>query len=196
MCGKLRAVDSRTTEDDVGSHQNLIMLNIAAIVCAVDFSDHSKVALARAGAWAWQFKARLIVVTVVEPLLANAAATTYDMDLVRDEVLPELRALVERASGLGGAEISAPEPMVVVGEPAAEIVALAEREQADLIVIATHGLSGYRKMLVGSTTEKVLRQTTVPVLVAPRLNKRRRRRILQGSLLAVCSRLSTSKTAV
>jgi nucleotide-binding universal stress UspA family protein len=44
---------------------------------------------------------------------------------------------------------------------------LAQREDADLIVIATHGLSGYRKWLLGSTTEKVLRQTTVPVLVAP-----------------------------
>jgi nucleotide-binding universal stress UspA family protein len=142
------------------------MINIATIVCAVDFSDHSKVALARAGAWARQFKARLIVVTVVEPLLANAAATSYDMDLVRDEVLPELRALVESASGSTG-EMPPPEVMVVVGEPADEIVALARREHADLLVIATHGLSGYRKMLVGSTTEKVLRQTTVPVLVAP-----------------------------
>ena len=57
--------------------------------------------------------------------------------------------------------------MVLVGETASEIVALAQREHAHLIVIATHGLSGYRKMLLGSTTEQVLRQTTVPVLVAP-----------------------------
>ena len=63
--------------------------------------------------------------------------------------------------------MSPPEAIVLVGDPATEIVALAEREHARLIVIATHGLSGYRKMLLGSTTEKVLRQTTVPVLVAP-----------------------------
>jgi nucleotide-binding universal stress UspA family protein len=54
-----------------------------------------------------------------------------------------------------------------VGEPASEIVALARQEHADLVVMATHGLSGYRKMLLGSTTERVLRQTTAPVLVAP-----------------------------
>ena len=143
------------------------MSTLATIVCPVDFSDHSKVALARAGAWARHFGARLIVVTVVEPLLVNAAAATYDMDFVRDEVLPELRDFVEKTSVAGGAGMTPPEVMVLVGDPATEIVALARREHAQLIVIATHGLSGYRKMLLGSTTEKVLRQTTVPVLVAP-----------------------------
>jgi hypothetical protein len=60
-----------------------------------------------------------------------------------------------------------PEYVVLVGEPAAEIVALAQRERAQLIAMATHGLSGYRTMLLGSTTEKVLRPVTVPVLIAP-----------------------------
>src|SRR5688500_1812654 len=143
------------------------MSNCSTIVCAVDFSAHSKVALQRAAAWARHFSARLIVVTIVEPLLVNAAAATYDTDLVRDEVLPELRDFVGRTLLAGGAAIPPPEGMVVVGEPAAEIVALARREHAQLIVVATHGLSGYRKMLLGSTTERILRQTTVPVLVAP-----------------------------
>jgi nucleotide-binding universal stress UspA family protein len=143
------------------------MPKFSTIVCPVDFSDHSKVALQRAAAWARHFRARLIVVTVVEPLLVNAAAATYDTDLVRDEVLPELRGFVERTSLAGGAAIPPPDVMVLVGESASEIVALARREHAQLIVIATHGLSGYRRMLLGSTTEKVLRQTMVPVLVAP-----------------------------
>ena len=143
------------------------MLAFSTIVCPVDFSDHSKVALERAAAWARHFRARLIVVTVVEPLLVNAAAATYDMDLVREDLLPELRAFVEKTSVAGAAGLPPPEVMVLVGETASEIVALAQREHAQLIVIATHGLSGYRKMLLGSTTERVLRQTTVPVLVAP-----------------------------
>src|SRR5688572_13017374 len=108
------------------------MPNCSTIVCAVDFSEHSKVALHRAAAWARHFRARLIVVTVVEPLLVNAAAATYDTDLVRDEVLPELRDFVERTLLAGGAAIRPPESRVVVGEPAAEIVALARREHAQL----------------------------------------------------------------
>ena len=147
--------------------RDLVMLAFSTIVCPVDFSDHSKGALARAAAWARHFRARLIVVMVVEPLLVNAAAATYDMDLVREDLLPELRAFVEKTSATGAAGLPPLEVMVLVGESASEIVALAQREHAQSIVIATHGLNGYRKMLLGSTTERVLRQTTVPVLVAP-----------------------------
>jgi nucleotide-binding universal stress UspA family protein len=143
------------------------MSNSFTIVCPVDFSEHSKVALQRAAAWARHFSGRLIVVTVVEPLLVNAAAAAYDTDVVRNEALSELQEFVESASLVGRSALPPHEGMVLVGEPAAEIVALAGREHAQLIVIGAHGLSGYRKLLLGSTTEKVLRQTTVPVLVVP-----------------------------
>ncbi|RPH57789.1 MAG: universal stress protein [Acidobacteria bacterium] len=137
------------------------------IVCAVDFSDHSKAALRPALAWAGQFSARLIVATVVEPLLASAAAAAYNMNLARDEVLPELREFVRKLGTERGSGVPPYEAVVLTGNPATEIVALAQRERAGLLVIATHGLSGYRKMFLGSTTETVLRHTEVPVLVAP-----------------------------
>jgi universal stress protein A len=143
------------------------MPNVPTIVCAVDFSRHSKVALRWATVWARHFGARLIVVTVIESLLVNAAALAYDMDLALEEVSPELREFVATRSAAVGVGMPSPEATVLVGDPATEIVALARREHAQLIVIATHGLSGYRKMLMGSTTEKVLRQTTVPVLIVP-----------------------------
>lgn len=146
--------------------QDLVMPTIPTIICPVDFSDHSRTALARAWAWARYFRTRLVVVTVAEPLLVNAAAAAYDMNLVREEMLPELREFVEGAVARGP-DMAPPDVMVLVGEPAAEIVAFARQEHADLVVMATHGLSGYRKMLLGSTTERVLGQTTVPVLVAP-----------------------------
>ena len=71
--------------------------------------------------------------TVVEPLLVSAAATTYDMDLVRDEVLPELRDFAVKMSA---AEAGSPRPEVVVlvGDPATEIIAFAQREHALMIV--------------------------------------------------------------
>ena len=123
------------------------MSNAPTIVCAVDFSDHSKVALDWACAWARHFGARLMVVTVVEPLLVNAAAATYDMDLVREEVLPELRQFVGTTDAAVRARRMSPEYVVLVGEPAAEIVALAQRERAQLIVMATHGLVATAKCL-------------------------------------------------
>ncbi|MGB9294284.1 MAG: universal stress protein, partial [Desulfobaccales bacterium] len=54
--------------------------------------------------------------------------------------------------------------MVATGEAAPEILRLAHEEHADLIVIASHGLAGWRRLVFGSVTEKVLRQATCPVL--------------------------------
>ena len=54
--------------------------------------------------------------------------------------------------------------MVVLGDPAYKIVELASDENADIIIIATHGLTGWRKFIFGSVTEKVIRLANCPVL--------------------------------
>ena len=54
--------------------------------------------------------------------------------------------------------------LVISGKPAYEIVNLAAEEKADIIVIATHGESGWQKFLFGSVTEKVIRMAACPVL--------------------------------
>ena len=51
------------------------------------------------------------------------------------------------------------------GDPAAEIVAFAEENGADIIVMATHGRGGVRRLLLGSVAEEVLRHTPVPLLL-------------------------------
>jgi nucleotide-binding universal stress UspA family protein len=58
---------------------------------------------------------------------------------------------------------------VTTGEAAPEILRMAQKEQVDLIVIATHGLTGWRRLVFGSVAEKVVRQASCPVLtiVAP-----------------------------
>jgi nucleotide-binding universal stress UspA family protein len=57
---------------------------------------------------------------------------------------------------------------VISGKPAYEIVNLADEENADIIVIATHGESGWQKFLFGSVTEKVIRMASCPVLTIQR----------------------------
>ena len=54
--------------------------------------------------------------------------------------------------------------VVIQGDPANQIVQLAEEEQVDMIVIATHGFSGWKKFMFGSVTEKVIRFAACPVL--------------------------------
>ena len=57
--------------------------------------------------------------------------------------------------------------MVNVGQPAREILDCAATLPADLIVMGTHGHSGFEHLLLGSVTEKVLRKATCPVLTVP-----------------------------
>jgi nucleotide-binding universal stress UspA family protein len=56
---------------------------------------------------------------------------------------------------------------VAVGKPAVEILRVARERSCELIVMSTHGLTGMRKLFFGSTTERVLRETTKPVLLTP-----------------------------
>jgi nucleotide-binding universal stress UspA family protein len=55
----------------------------------------------------------------------------------------------------------------VIGDAASTIIEHATKEKADVIVMSTHGRSGINRWLFGSVTQKVLQQTTCPVLVVP-----------------------------
>jgi universal stress protein A len=57
--------------------------------------------------------------------------------------------------------------VIATGDAADEIVRVANDEAADLIVIATHGLTGWRHLVFGSVAEKVIRHADCPVLVVP-----------------------------
>ncbi|MDN3922222.1 universal stress protein [Roseateles violae] len=99
--------------------------------------------------------------------LRAALAHRPDAQALRKEIVAEghrlLDAAIERAVG-GDARI---QRRVVLGEqsPSREIVALAEREGCDLIVIASHGLGGRMAGLLGSQSQGVLTLATLPVLV-------------------------------
>ena len=138
-----------------------------SILSPVDFSAHSRQALRWAGALAERFQSRLTVLTVVDPLLAEAARARLGQDLAKTETEPALRKFVAATWSDGG---YAPEHTVfevTVGEPATGILERATAHAADLIVVGAHGLGGFRKWLLGSTTERLLRRTRVPLLALP-----------------------------
>jgi nucleotide-binding universal stress UspA family protein len=141
-------------------------VKLDSIVSAVDFSEPSRNALRWAGALASRFHSRLTVVSIVEPLLAEAARIRLGQDLAQTETEPALREFVA-ATWPDGTGASQTVFRVSVGESAPAILAAAAAASADLIVMGTQGLGGLRKWLVGSTTERLLRQTQVPVLAVP-----------------------------
>jgi nucleotide-binding universal stress UspA family protein len=138
-----------------------------SILCPVDFSDQSRHALRWAAALARRTAGRLIVLSAVDPLLAEAARLRFGLDLAQAETLPALRELVAATWSDDAGRGTDVRFAVRVGDSADVILEAAAAERADLLVMGTHGLGGVRKWLLGSTTERVLRRTQTPVLAVP-----------------------------
>jgi len=147
------------------------MIEIQRILCPVDFSDYSRHALDHAVALARRYESTITVLHVSSTVPAAAYApgmpgfepivlTRED----RDQLLAELKRFVETESTPGV-------PMDAVireGDTTSEILGQATAMKAELLVMGTHGRSGFEKFLLGSVTEKVLRKAGCPVLTVPR----------------------------
>jgi nucleotide-binding universal stress UspA family protein len=132
------------------------------VLAAVDFSESSRTALVFAARLAKHARARLHVVHAQDPLLASAARKAgVDID---SETRAELNTFMERAAPAGD---WSPFQEVADGQAVAVICDVADRENADLIVVGAHGMSGIGRALFGSTTEDVLRKADHSVVVVP-----------------------------
>jgi nucleotide-binding universal stress UspA family protein len=145
-----------------------------SILCPVDFSGHSRAALQHAAAVAARSGGQLTALFVSDPLLvAAAAAAAYNRTALEQTSEAELRAFVKRAIGSSSKAVRVV-CSVVQGDAPEEIGKAVKRLSADLVVIGTQGLSGASKWFFGSTTERVLRRTTAPVLTVPPVTTHRR----------------------
>jgi nucleotide-binding universal stress UspA family protein len=102
----------------------------------------------------------------MDPLLAEAAELASAADELPAAVRTHLHDFYDETCASGSPQCSV-RFEIATGKPAIEILRMATRLPAALIVIGTHGLTGLRKQFFGSTTERVLRETTMPVLLAP-----------------------------
>lgn len=133
------------------------------VVCAVDFSEDSRRALRWADFVARRLAQPLIVVHAVEELLASAARMQYGPDAIEATLLPELKQFVSETLG----EQVQPRLQFGVGEPAGIIRGTALSANASMIVLGTQGLGQAGRLWFGSTTIRVLRETTRAVLAVP-----------------------------
>ena len=138
-----------------------------SILCPIDFSPASAGALRYAAAIADHFATRLIVLTVEDPLLTEAADLGTGIQWDPEECRREMARFARNIFGPESPALAMFEYDVAVGKPAPEILRVARERSCDLIVLSTHGLTGVRKLFFGSTTERVLRETTRPVLTTP-----------------------------
>lgn len=143
------------------------MVRRPRVLCPIDFSTPSRAALRYATAVAEHFGAHLTLLTVNDPLISEAAELKVGAGWLMRDGERELRRLFEQTfehRGTFGVDV---EYLVTNGQPAPEILRVARDLACDLIVMSTHGLTGFRKLFFGATSERVLRETTVPVLLTP-----------------------------
>jgi nucleotide-binding universal stress UspA family protein len=139
---------------------------IRKILVPTDFSPASKKALSYALRFAQELGSQLTLLHVLEPetpltLAGRPAAATFSEGELADAE-EGLRALADSAEA---ADVVGAKSMLRAGVATHEIVEVAKELDVDLIVIATHGFTGWRHFAIGSTAERVARAAPCPVLV-------------------------------
>jgi nucleotide-binding universal stress UspA family protein len=142
------------------------MVRIDRILCTIDFSEFSRDALQHGLSLAKWYSAKLTILHVYETLglVRGLPGEAFLPPATPDEMAEEVRRFC--APLLAAAE-QAPEITVREGNAAREITHEADRLSADLLILGTHGRSGFERLFLGSVAEKVLRSTRVPVLIIP-----------------------------
>ena len=146
-------------------------IELKRILVPTDLSENAGQALLHAAAIARWTGAEMIVLHVVEKFMDHSLVYS-DMWPFKKPMHQYYRELEARIAdrlqrdvlSTVGSDVAF-RVVASTGRPAPEIVLTAEREQVDLIVIATHGRGGIAQALLGSTTERVLRRAPCPVLV-------------------------------
>jgi universal stress protein A len=141
-------------------------LQIKSILVPIDFSAPSKKALDYAVPFAEQFGAKLTLLHVVEPVATPDFANSFPLMMENDKLMAECKAQLQSLVKQEAIDPKLVEKTLVrQGRSFHEITDAARTLKADLIIISTHGYTGLKHALLGSTAERVVRHAPCPVLV-------------------------------
>ena len=143
-------------------------MDIKRILWPTDYSDNAAKALPYVVSLAEKYDAEILALHVVEPVTRMGALA----DLLATE---EVQKLHERAKEHSNQKLfdtcgehmttcRVMDKRIVVGDVADEILKASENENVDMIILASHGYSGFRRFAFGSVAEKVMSGSKVPVL--------------------------------
>ena len=145
------------------------MINIQRILVAIDFSDLSPLVMDYACSLALAWEARLYVVHVVHDL--SYFTGIYHTDQPLSELQQRLEAEAhERLEALCQSQLGTQAPyetVVVTGRPVVEIHQLVRQHAVDCLVLGAHSIDKPEHQLFGSTAERLLQQTSCPILMIP-----------------------------
>lgn len=136
------------------------------ILVPLDFSQCSTEAIETAGDVCKRYGAEACLVHVHEPInYALPANYPFFVPGQLENILAECaKRLGDAKQQAQAAGITSPQTQLLQGTPATEIVELATKHGFDLIMMGTHGRTGFQHALIGSVAEKVLRRAPCAVL--------------------------------
>ncbi len=146
---------------------SLDLIEIRKILYATDFSRISAYGFRHALTLSRCFRAKLIIFHAISIPPTIPADPTGGVALAEcfDELQEESRIRLEEMLGEARKHEVEAETLLVEGAPHRTVLEEAERLGVDLIVVGTHGRTGVEHLLLGSTAEKIIRHSPVPVLV-------------------------------
>ena len=137
------------------------------ILAPIDFSDASRAALDVAADMASRFGAELLLVYVVPaiPDLPKDVSIFKEGEYDKSLENKDGQRLKDLAATVANKNVKVRTELGSGNDVGMELIRIAESEHADLIVIATHGMTGWREFAFGTVAEKVLKQGECPVLL-------------------------------
>lgn len=143
------------------------MMNPKLILSPIDFSDPSTEALDFASDVAARYGAEILLFHAVPviPRLPQRVSIFAEGDYEKELIKNSEDRLNELAPKLAQKGVKARVAVGLANDAAMEIIRTADQEKADLIVIATHGMTGWHRLPFGSVADKVVRTAECPVLV-------------------------------
>lgn len=152
-------------------HESLTaQFNPTKILVPIDFSPSAEAALKAATGLAEQFHAEIYLLHAI-PMLAITTGiefpTTFypaeeSLESATEQAKQKLQQMVSVLSGIG---VEANYGIEIGSDVAGNVLMVTQREQADLIVISTHGMSGWRPVVFGSIAEKIVKLVECPLLL-------------------------------
>jgi universal stress protein A len=154
-------------EDTIFKGRRSMTTSITRILVPMDFSAHADHAMDYATALAARLGASIELLHVVEdPLLPAASAEVYmpNLEELRESLIEDARRRLAACEATIGGHSVPVVSVVRLGRPSFTIVEYATTALPDLIVMGTHGRTGFAHLLMGSVAERVVRTAPCPVL--------------------------------
>ena len=149
------------------------MFPFKKVLCPTDFSEASLCGLKLANKMSKLWDVEVVVLNVHKPIphlpkpRVEASEVTFDMEQYEKVVIEDARQNLAEVSGRLLDEGLVPKLEVRIGNPAQEILSVAEEEEVDAILIATHGRTGIKHIVFGSVAQRVVRRAKCPVVTIP-----------------------------